>query len=276
MDEFLRKYSAFVWSSLYLTCALMLLGYATLVSPDQIAKESAQELFRLMKAEIDPLKKELAAKAKNAGDEEDAGIKSLPLFLTHINNTAKETGVIIKELTPSRTGDLRFILKVATDYRTFLKLAARLEALNLTINDLQVRPFKPTATPPEHAIEFSLTPRDNAAPLGGERLAGLKDLVMAPDMRNPFQRFAFNAKTRTVSRDIDLTWINKLSGIGKSGNQREATIEGRDYRVGDTLPGGQTITAIDADVVHLSRETPDGTETFVLRYQKSPFDTGTR
>lgn len=271
MDAFIRKYSSFIMSSLYLVMGLLALGYATLISPREIAQEGAANLARILSGEIATLKKEQSAR-EEVKNKPSNGIRSLPAFLEHINNTARETDIIIRELIPGKEGDLKFVLKVTSDYYKFLKLAAKLEKLNLTINDLQVRPYKMTATPPEHVIEFSLTPRGDAEPLASDRFSKLDSMVSSESKRNPFQRFAFNAETKAISRDIDMTWIYHMTSIGKSGGREVATIDGSDYFVGDKLKQGHVVTAIAGDEVRLEQKTDNGTETYFIRYRKPIID----
>lgn len=254
--------------------AMLALVYATLISPREIAQESAGNLARILSGEITSLKKEQQSQEESKKTP-SVGIRSLPAFLEHINNTARETDIIIRELIPGKDGDLKFVLKVTSDYFKFLKLAAKLEKLNLTINDLQVRPYKMMANPPEHVIEFSLTPRGDAAPLSSDRFSKLDDLVSSESKRNPFQRFAFDVTTKAVSRDIDLTWIYHMTSMGKSGGREVTTIDGAEYFIGSKLKQGHVITAITGDEVRLEQKTDNGLETSFIRFRKPIID-GTR
>lgn len=270
MDAFLRTYRTFLLSSLYLLVGVLLLGYSVFYSPLEIASADATRLANELKTENDRLNKLVSQ--RNAADRTAVeGINSLPTFLNRINQIAKDTTVIIKELMPSRDSHLKFVLKISADYMTFLRFAAELESLNVSIHDLQVRPFNMGVNPPLHAIEFAITPRADAAPLSGDRITALKTQVGEPDKRNPFQRFAFNARTREVTPEIDLTWIHKLSGVGRSGDRRVATINNRDYGIGDKLED-MTITEVGTDEVKLTRKTADGTTNYVLRYRRSKLD----
>jgi hypothetical protein len=225
MDAFIRKYQSFVLSSLYLVFGLLMLGYSTLYSGKEIAIQDARILTQQLTAEKAVLDKKL--KDREAAEKQTTspqGIQSMPAFLEHINRVAQNTDVIINELTPSKDGELKFVIKMASSYFTFLRFAAGLESLNVSINDLAVRPYDNSKTPPIHAIEFSLTPRGDAEPLTGERLAALQAAVKEQNKRNPFQRFAYNVNTKRVTAEVDLTWIHKLSGIGRLGDKKVATI----------------------------------------------------
>lgn len=271
MDAFIRTHRSFLLSLLCAVTGILLLGYATVYRPKEVALADAARLTAILTEENRPLAAELARRQKSAAQPE-AGIRSLPRFLDHINSIAQDTKVIIRELMPSRDGNLKFVLKITADYLTFLRFAANLEALNVSINDLQVRPFDGSQNPPTHAIEFSITPRADAAPLTDQRLQALRDQVAEQNKRNPFQRFAFNRSTRQVTQEIDLTWIHRLSGIGRVGDQDVATINTRDYRVGMELEAGLKVTKIDSDAVHLQRQTDDGLTLYVIRFRRSKLD----
>ncbi|MDG2284426.1 MAG: hypothetical protein P8N43_02705 [Alphaproteobacteria bacterium] len=168
---------------------------------------------------------------------------------------------------PAAGAELKFKLAIITDYLTLLRFAAQLESLNVGINDLQVRPYDPTKTPVEHAIEFSITPRDDAKPVKSTWVKSIKDKVTVKNKRNPFQRFAYNKSEPKPSPWIDLTWIYRLSGIGRIGEARIATIDSRDYAVGDTLKD-MVVDEILSDRIKLKRESADGVQTYVLGFRK--------
>ena len=64
-----------------------------------------------------------------------------------------------------------------------------------------------------------------------------------------------------------MTWIHRLSGIGRIGGERIATIDSRDYAVGDPLDN-MSITEIRNDRVMLKKESADGEQIFVLGFRK--------
>lgn len=269
MEAFARKYRSFLISSLYLVTGLVLAGYAVIYSPREVAVLDARRLAQSILQENGPLNDQFARR-READKSAEAGIRSLPAFLEHINSISQKTKVIIKELTPAREGELKFNLKIETNYLTFLSFAGELEALNVSIDDLQVRPFRTSEKPPVHAIEFSLTPRGDAAPLEDDRVTALLLQVAGSEKRNPFQRFAFYAKRNEVVAETDLTWQYRLSGIGRSGDRKIATINGKDYGVGDELAAGLVVTVIEVDHVRLRRTAETGS--YILRFRRSKID----
>ena len=115
-----------------------------------------------------------------------------------------------------------------------------------------------------------ITPRDNAKPLSYERLENLKAAVANKGKRNPFQRFAFDTKERKVNPNIDLTWIYRLSSIGKDNIKGHyATIDKIDYYKDDKL-GNKQITEIQADRVILSEDTQNGKQNYIIKFRTVP------
>jgi len=271
MDQYFQQHKSFVASAAYLVLGLLLFGFSYAYSPAQVAALDAQVLSGILQKEATELterRKQLDQKKAEESQDASSAINSLPKFLTHINSIAQDTKVIIDELMPSKDTKLKFTLKIRADYLTFLRFAARLETLNVSINDQQVRPFNAGVTPPIHAIEFSITPRNDAEPLSGTRLTQMQTQVNEPNKRNPFQRFAFNGPNKEVTKQIELTWIYKLTGIGSANGKRTATINGRDYAIGDDMEG-MAIAVIESDRVLLKKENADGVTEYILKRRTS-------
>ena len=152
-----------------------------------------------------------------------------------------------------------------SDYFTFVKFISRLESLNVTIHDLEVRPYNDTRTPPVHLIKFAITPTDDAAPMSSSRLRVLANQASQKNKRNPFQRFA--ARTGPAKACIDQTWVFKLSGVGTINNTAVATISSVDYKVGDKI-ADMTIRSIRAGRVELEKKTENGTECHILKFRQ--------
>lgn len=276
MDAFIRENKSFLLSLVFLMAGLFALGYTVFYRPAQVAAADLSAMTGILNGENNALRAALVRAQQAATDptQEAQAITSLPNFLRHINDIAKNTMVVIRELRPTASSteagpDIAFRLSLTADYLTFLRFAAALESLNVVINDLQVRPYDSTKQPPEHAIAFTITPRANARPLTGDRLKAIKAAVEQPDKRNPFQRFVIESETLEVRREIELTHMHRLSGIGRIGADRTATIDDRTYREGDTFKN-MTITEIQGDRVRLVQETPDGsTRPYILKFRSS-------
>lgn len=268
MEDFFRKYRNFLLSVLYVAGALLVAGYAVMYSARSANIGRVAAAVKVYAAENKEFQ-DILNKKKKALDQDGAGqtaINYLPAFLERINNIANQTEVIIQKLNPDKTSKYRFTLEIVDDYFKFIRFASMLESLNVSIHDIQVHPYDISKTPPLHAISFSLTPRADAVPLASARLDELKGKVEALNKRNPFQRFAYSKNQQKILHEIDLTWVNKLSGIGKVGDNRYATIDGKDYNVDDKVDG-MKITVIEADRVYLIKETPNGIEKYQMKFR---------
>jgi len=264
MDAFIRNNAAFVLSTFFLLAALTFAGYALLYVP----KQTGIADLKVMQAYLDKENRGLKSEQVSEGKKKKKVVNklnSIPAFLQRINLLAHKTGVIIRKLVPDQFDKLKFKLEIFSDYYTFVRFASRLENLNVTIHDLEVRPYDNTKTPPIHFITFAITPTNDAEPLTFERLVWLTKRVAQKDKRNPFQRFA--ARTGRVKACIDQTWVYKLSGIGTINNKPFATINSVDYTIGDTL-AGMTVKSVKSDRVELSKQTGEGRECHILKFRK--------
>ncbi|MGB0684178.1 MAG: hypothetical protein ACPGOV_15845 [Magnetovibrionaceae bacterium] len=267
--NFYQRNSRFVLSAFFLTFSILLAGYSIIVTTSEAWIQHVSRAERAIKSENTKLTQTIEnfQKAQEAEAENAVGVRSLPSFLRRINDLSRSSKVIIDELVPNKSGGLQFRMKFIDTYFKFLLFASQLESLNVSINNIGVHPYDPSATPPLHVVTFDLTPRSDAEPLGGERLGALKERVNTPNKRNPFQRLVNLGDGQKERREIDLTWIYKLSGIGRVGDNLIATIDSRDYQEGDTLQG-MTITDIQSDRIELEKDTDNGLQRYRLGFRR--------
>lgn len=272
LNAFFEDHRRFVLSTLFLTVALLFAGYMILYVPRQVWIGHLNAGIAKYQAENKKMQSEFDARKRSSEQESNPNqIKSLPDFLSRINKVANETGVIIQKLTPDEGKRLRFTIQIIDTYFKFIRFSSILESLNVRIHDIQVHPYNLVKNPPQHVITFSLTPRNDAQELSGERLSDLKRRVAEKDQRNPFQRFvSFDRKVEAI---IDLTWVYRLTGIGRIGQRRFATIDSKDYSVDEEM-AGMKITHVDTDRVRLEKVGPNGIEKYQLKFRKLKKKTG--
>ena len=264
MDAFVRNNLSLVLSTVYLLVFCAVAAYATVYIPKTTAIADLKIANRLATAENRELGKWLTSHRK-ADETIEARINSIPAFLKNINQLANTTNVIIRKLAPDDRDKLKFSLEMFSDYYTFVKFTSRLKSLNVTVHDLEVRPYNDTKTPPIHLIKFTITPTDDAAPMSSSRLRVLANQVNQKNKRNPFQRYA--ARTGPAKACIDQTWVFRLSGIGTINNKAIATIGSVDYTVGDKI-ADMKIRSIGANRVELRKKTENGTECHILKFRE--------
>ncbi|CAK0755918.1 conserved hypothetical protein [Gammaproteobacteria bacterium] len=273
MNEFMRIHRVLVVSTLYVVASLLFFGYTVIYLNRQVTIADLKQINTYLTAEHAALEKRLAVLTKNQ-KEGSVAIHSISGFLNRINTIARKNDIIIRKLVPDSQDHIKFTIEILVDYYKFLHFAGDLESLDITISDLQVHPYSmgemdkdnKYKSLPQHVITFTLTPRNDAEPLTGERLAALDRMIEQKEKRNPFQRFAFDAKQRVVNTSVDLTWIYRLTGTGKDQNGFYATIDHKDYYEGHTLDG-KKIDKIQPDRVLLVEETANGKQNYVLKFR---------
>ena len=77
---------------------------------------------------------------------------------------------------------------------------------------------------------------------------------------------SFEALTAT-RKPIDATWLFKLTGIGRSAGSLYATVDGKDYKIGDRL-AGMKIVKIERDQVLCIKQTKDGLIPYVVGFRR--------
>jgi len=280
MDAFIRRHQSFFVSLLVLFAGMGVFVYTSVLDPLEVARQDMNVLQKMLRDENAKL---IATrpKAEEKSSAEESSLRSLPNFMRHINTIAAATKVIVRDLSPSREGGVKFNIKIIASYRVFLAFVSKLESLNVVINDLQFHPYQVLDQPgaaagketreSTHAIEFSITPRQDAEPIDNERLETMRTAVAQPNTRNPFQRFAYDPNFK-VRQEVDLTWIYKLTGIGRVGDARTATIlnmsgEPKDYHKGDRLDD-MAVASVESDRVYLEKKAENGsTDRFVIKFR---------
>ncbi|MEO5369656.1 MAG: hypothetical protein H7833_06220 [Magnetococcus sp. DMHC-1] len=267
LDGFIRKYRTFLGSSVFLLAGMTAAGYSIFYMHLQNRSENLAAMQKAYSEQNAKMKSVIEQRKVQESTKDKGGVDDLPMFLERINDLARKNTVIIRRLTPDTEIPNKFVLEIVVDYNTFIRFTADLESLDIVVDDLQVHEHNSGATPPTHAISFSLVARNNARTLSSERLEGLRKWVAQKDRRNPFQRFAFDPGKTSPTPQINLTWLYKLSGIGTQDGKKYATIDHVNYQENETLDD-RRIVEIQGDRVFLEKATKDGTQRFMLTFRK--------
>jgi hypothetical protein len=178
--------------------------------------------------------------------------------------------VIIRELIPDSQNKLQYSIEIWVDYPTFLRFTASMERLNVSISDMEIRPYNLSKTPPIHIVKFNITPKNNAEPLKSERLKNLQLAVAEQGKRNPFIR-KVSLPGEQGPLFIDLTWVHKLELITRQGDKLIALVDGHDYAAGDTFHGVEgdiTLKEIAKGRAIFTKKTDKGTQQYVMKFRK--------
>lgn len=270
MDAFIRNNQALVYSTLYLALSLLAVGYAMGYSMFKVETADLRVATTYLSTENNKLKQEITELTKSKKEEATA-IDSIPAFLKHINALAQLHKVIIRELVPNAENRLQYSIEIWVDYPTFLRFTASLEGLNVSISDMEIRPYNLSITPPQHIVTFNIRPKNNAAPLKSERLRILQMAVAEQGKRNPFiRKVALPGEEGPLF--IDLTWVHKLSLITRQGEKLVALIDGHDYAAGDSfksVEGDIVLHEITKGRITFAKKTDKGTQKYVMKFRKA-------
>jgi hypothetical protein len=283
LDSYIRNNLSLILSTLYFCTALLLMGYSLGYSVLSANAADLRAAANLLGAETVALGKEI--KKEEVQKEEDVqAIKSIPDFLRRINDLARENKVIIRELVPDKTDKLKYQIIMWLDYPTFLRFTASLESLNVSISDMEIRPYNLAKTPPVHLITFNITPKNDAKELDiDERYQRMHEGVAESGKRNPFIRLvALPGEGERLA--IDLTYVHKLALISRVGGKLLANIDGNNYAEGETFnsaDGMLTVMKVESRRVTLVKKSKAGSretvQEYVLKFRrKRERDNGTR
>ena len=197
-------------------------------------------------------------------DNNTAQLDTIPKLLIRINNTCKAPGVVIRTLKPHTNNPFAFELQFISTYFNFLKVLNEFEKLNININKIDIKPYEIDKNNAKHIITIDIEAIDGGKQLSSKEILFLENELNKKKKRDPFQRFAKVGKK--IKRLIDLTWMHKLSGIGKIDGKFVATIDHRLYYHKSKLKD-MIITEITSRNVYLKKNTPNGVVNYILKFR---------
>ena len=209
-----------------------------------------------------------AKKEKNVkkDDKVVAEISTIPEFLKKINETCRAPKVIIRNLLPDATNPFQFKLEFISSYFDFLQVLSEFEKLNISILNISIQPYEIDKNNPRHLINLSIVAIGKGERLSEKNVAFLDKELAKKDKRNPFQRFAKTPLGVKIVPMIDLTYLHKLSGIGKVGDENIATIDARQYSKGDKFED-KIVKEVTTKSVLLIKETDNGVVKYIIRFR---------
>ncbi len=233
-------------------------------------KEAARELSQMMAA----LRAERENAAAAAGATEEISGRAIDLTVPQLMARAQEIAVNVQvrltELAPLAPGSETFRLSLEGSYSDLIRFLARFESLSVEIVEMELGgpgpngllplslAFRESDLPPAHsfadAVQFEAALREQPP-------------------RNPFGAWNGMVSWRPEAGSADLTWVHHLTGVSQIGDMRIATIDNRDYRVGDRIDG-RVVQTIDEDTVTLGETGPDGERQYTVGFRYTLADRG--
>lgn len=197
-------------------------------------------------------------------DISEIQLNTIPKLLTRINNTCKAPGIIIRTLKPHSNNPFSFELQFISNYFDFLQVLSEFEKLNININKIDIKPYEIDQNNAKHIITIDIEAIDGGEQLSLTEVSFLEKELNRKRKRDPFQRFAKVGKT--IKRVVDLTWMHKLSGIGKVNGKYVATIDHRIYYKNSKFKN-MKVTDISAKSVYMTKNTKNGIVYYILNFR---------
>ena len=166
-------------------------------------------------------------------------------LLSKIQEAATERNVAIRSVTPSPADPQKITLSLHGDFRDLMVFLGRLETFQVVISAFDF-------TPDEGGISSSIEITHSGKPGAPTSFADyLAAIVTYSAVRNPFE-IGDPVPLPNAGSDLgDISWTYHLTSISLYGAERVATIDGKDYRIGDHLNDMQ-ISAIGSSSVSLT------------------------
>lgn len=221
--------------------------YAAYVSPRETAAHNLQVLTDVL---------QLEARKKTTRHPADARGVTIPDLLSRVQEFAAQNAVTLVAIEPLAGDAEQFKLGLVSDYGSFLEFLARFETLQVDVNGLDVAPAMDTPGMLHISLSFSHTAAPSAIPQ--ERIKAFMARLKATALRDPFNPANGAAQmVSDISADDRFSSFH-LTSISEIGNTRYATIDGKDYSVGDQLEGFVVSQIANDNVTLIGKE--DGKE----------------
>jgi hypothetical protein len=219
---------------------------------NQKAKEKSQEL----------------QKREEQSKMQSKTLNSVPSILKAINNTCKDSKIIIKKLDTFEDNPFKFELNIVATYTKFLKVLSEFEKLNIVIEDISMDEYDPRPDNPEKSITFIVQVIGDVNGIK-DKVKKILDEAVSSAKRNPFTAAILDANNE-VQRTIDLTYIYKLTSITPKKDNPFATINNKDYYIGDEFFNKGEIKQIENGKVQLVKRLENGIEQeYFIGYRRS-------
>jgi hypothetical protein len=238
---------ALIGALLLLVGAAQYFTYAAYVSPREKAARDLSTLTELLRVENG--KKPVPPAQDNRG-------ATVPDLLSRVQELAAQNAVTLKAVEPLPGDAEQFKLRLIANYGSFLEFLARFESLQVNVTGFDAA----RAMDMPGALEISLGFNHTAAPpaISSERIKTFTAHLKSASLRDPFNPENTAVQMADVSNPDDLTWTFRLTSISEIGKTRYATIDGKDYNVGDRIQGFVIRTISDNTVTLIGNE--DGNE----------------
>jgi hypothetical protein len=227
-----------VATGLFLGLSCLLCLYQWKYGAQDLASDGLNRLTTVLNAEA-------AAPSPAAGNRGPVAALSMPDLLARIQETATASEIIVKTIAPAAANAEELQLTAGGDFRNMMRFLARLETLPIAVTALDLSQDE------NGDAVLALGLLKSPKPAAPASMADYIDAITQYSaVRDPFSAGDPIPLTNAGSELGDLSWTYHLSSISLLGAVRIATIDGKDYQIGDAL-AAMKITAIGPSSVTL-------------------------
>ncbi|MBA2588143.1 MAG: hypothetical protein H0U98_05895 [Alphaproteobacteria bacterium] len=189
---------------------------------------------------------------------------TVPELLSRIQEIASQYNVAVRSVAPNPADANKMTLGIHGEHRDMMLFLGRLETFQVTISGFE---FASDETGIAGTVELTHSGKPGAPVSFADYMDAI---IKFTAVRNPFE-IGDPVPVPNVKADLgDLSWTYHLTSISLYGAERTATIDAKDYRVGDTLNGMQ-VSAIGPSSVSLT--VPHQPLVQKLHFRRNPGDT---
>ncbi len=247
-------------TALFLVVGCLFCVYQWKIGAQGIAADGLDRLTAILRAEAMPAH---AAPAANT-----ITTLSTPDLLAKMQETATASRVTIRTITPVPANADALQIVASGDFRDMMRYLARLETLSIAITGFRLSQDE------DGDANLALSLVKSAKPAAPDALADYIDaMTQYSAVRDPFSAGDPVPLENAGNELGDISWTYHLSSISLLGAMRVATIDGKDYEIGDTL-AGMKVTAIGPSSVTL--QAPGKVLPQKLHFRRNPPDLGAR
>ena len=247
-------------SLVVLAAAAQYFTYAAYVAPREEATQSLQALAEVLQVE---------SKRKPGNRTQDNRGATIPDLLSRVQELAAQSAVKLVSVAPLGGDAEQYRLSLQGNYRSFLDFMARFETLQVAIAGFEVTPSAQAPSSLNITLNFAHTSVPNT--IRADRIREFRARLDEAGMRDPFNPGSGSMQLAADTNVDDLTWTFHLTSISEIGKSKYATIDGRDYNVGDRLQGLE-VRNISADSVTLVQKENGKEHERFLRFRRAPRD----
>jgi hypothetical protein len=194
---------------------------------------------------------------------------TIPDLLSRVQELAAQSAVSLVGVEPVAGDAEQYKLTLLGTYGSFLEFLARFETLQVAITGFDAEPSVDVPGSLDIALDFGHTTVPNT--IRADRVREFRTRLEKAAIRDPFNPGNGPIQLAADSNTDDLTWTFHLTSISEIGRSKYATIDGKDYNVGDDFQGLE-IRNIGRDSVTLVQKENGKEHEHFLRFRSAPED----